>query len=231
MDRGPVLRARASETPLDVDARTTITHALARTGSPLPGREDLHEKVRLPIAGTRFLFVVDASGSHAARDRMRLVKGAVRALLDASARRHDEVAVIAFRGSSASLVLEPTTCRDAAERALAYLPTGGRTPLAHGLELAGRYVNGRTVLVLLTDGRANVPLTSDDAWADALAAAAALLCPALVIDSESGPHAIGQSRVLADTMHATYLPLDGLGDEEIVRLCTATSMADRQRFF
>jgi len=79
-------------------------------------------------------------------------------------------------------------------------------------------VNARTVLVLLTDGRANVPLTSNDAWADALTAGAAIRCPALVIDSENGPQAIGRSKVLADAMRAAHIPLDGLDRERVVRL-------------
>src|SRR6202044_2341231 len=98
-----------------------------------------------------------------------------------------------------------------------YLPTGGRTPLAHGLDLAARYVTLRTVLILLTDGRAHVPLTSDDGSADALAVAAALTCPALVIDSETGPHPLGRSTLLADAMRATCIRLDGLDAARAIR--------------
>ena len=133
---------------------------------------------------------------------MRLVKGAVLGFLTASARRHDEVGRDCVSWHLRQVVLEPTERLREAQRALAYLPTGGRTPLAHGLDLAARHVTGRTVVVLLTDGRANVPLSSDDPWVDALAAAAALRCPALVIDSETGAQTIGRSKVLADAMHA-----------------------------
>jgi magnesium chelatase subunit D len=124
-----------------------------------------------PQSATRFLFVVDSSGSHGIKDRMRLVKGAVAGLLSASSRRRDEVCVVAFRGTSADVVMEPTRDSELAIQALEYLPTGGRTPLASGLELALQYVTPTTVMVILTDGRANVPSQSDDAWTDALAAA------------------------------------------------------------
>jgi magnesium chelatase subunit D len=149
---------------------------------------------------------------------MRLVKGAVAALLDESAGRQDEAAVVAFRGTSATLVLAPTRECKQAQAALSYLPTGGRTPLAHGLELAAQYVNERTVLVLLTDGRANVPSRGEDPWADALRAAAAIRCAALVVDSERGPGATGRARELARAMRASHLTIDGLDEVAVLRL-------------
>jgi magnesium chelatase subunit D len=197
----------------------------------MPGlrAEDLHEKRRAQQSGTRFIFVVDASGSHAVSQRMRLVKGAVTALLDRSARRHDEVVVVAFRGAAASVVLEPTQDLDEAQSALAYLPTGGRTPLAHGLELAAGYVTDATALIVLTDGRANVPSRGEDAWEDAVNAAGAIKCPALVIDSETGPQRFGRARQLADAMRATYAELDALDETEALRLMRASHDASWHR--
>ncbi len=223
LERGPVIGARRAEEPREVDARASVVHSLTRTGSPTLRREDLHEKRRAPRGGKRFLFVVDSSGSHAVGERMRLVKGAVMALLDQSARRADEAAVVTFRGSAATLALAPTREFEDARAALAYVPTGGRTPLAHGLELAAKYVNERTVLVLLTDGRANVPSGSGDPWADALRAAASIRCPALVVDSESGPGASGRVRELANAMGASHLSLESLGEVSMLRLARERS--------
>jgi magnesium chelatase subunit D len=223
--RGPVIGARQTPEPRELDPRATLAHALGSSGSPTLRADDLHEKRREPQGGTRFIFVVDASGSHAVQQRMRAVKGAVTALLDRSTRRHDEVVVIAFRGASASVVLEPTGSVDDADAALAYLPTGGRTPLADGLVCAARYVTDSSVLVLLTDGRANVPNVSDDPWSDALSAARAVSCPALVIDSETDPHARGRARELADAMRATCIAIDALEETEIVRLVGGGSHA------
>ncbi len=132
---GAAIRARPSDNPVEIDARATIVHAVANTGSVRPRIEDLHEVVRAPVGHRRFVFVVDASGSQAPQQRMRFVKGAAVAMLEQSAHRRDEVAIIAFRGAAANLVLPPTCSVDDAVAALAYLPTGGRTPLAHGLEL------------------------------------------------------------------------------------------------
>jgi magnesium chelatase subunit D len=209
---------RPSLNPTEVDARTSLVHALTRTGSSIPQREDLHEKVRSPIAGRRLLFVVDASGSQAAQQRMRFVKGAVLSVLEDSTRRRDEVAVIAFRGTEASLVLAPTHSLDDARAALAYLPTGGRTPLAHALEMAATYVTDQTTLILLTDGRANVPRHSGDAWTDAVSAASALRCPALVIDSGAEPPATSRARLLAEALGATHIRLDALAETSILPL-------------
>lgn len=223
--RGQVIGSRRTADPATLDVRATLVHAVARTGAAQPALEDLHEPRRAPQAGTRFLFVIDSSGSHAMRQRMRLVKGAVNGLLDASLRRHDEVAVVAFRGTSAEVVLPPTRGADDARRALVYLPTGGRTPLAHGLELAATLVTPSTVLILLTDGRANVAARSADPWTDALQAAAAIACPALVIDSESDPQLAGRARQLADAMRAACVTLDSLDERGFLQLARAMPAA------
>jgi magnesium chelatase subunit D len=215
--RGPVVAIRRNDQPVELDTRTTVTRSLARTGQAVPAREDLQERVREPKIKTRFLFVVDSSGSHAARDRMRTVKGAVIGLLAASSQRRDEVALIAFRGASAQLVIEPTRSVEAVRQALEYLPTGGRTPLAHGLEMALQHITPFTVLILLTDGRANVSIATDDPWAEALRAAQAVCCPALVIDTELTVNATGRPALLAEAMRATHVRLDALGtDQDLV---------------
>jgi magnesium chelatase subunit D len=204
---GPVVRSRKSESPAELDSRSSVLEAVARTGRPNPRLEDLYEKVREPLVGSRFLFVVDSSGSHAARERMRVVKGAVGGLMERSLRRRDEVAVIVFRGEAAEILVAPTSDVATVVAALEYLPTGGRTPLAHALELANELVTPETLLLLVTDGRANVPYRSDDAWRDALQAAARIQCPGLVVDTESGNHAFGKARELADAMRAECISL------------------------
>jgi magnesium chelatase subunit D len=209
---GPVVRARRTERPDELDVRASVLEAVAQTGQPRPRLQDLYEKVREPLVGARFLFVVDSSGSHAARDRMRAVKGAVAGLVERSLRRRDEVAVIVFRGEAAEVLIEPTNDVATVLAALEYLPTGGRTPLADALELAQRFVTDETLLVLVTDGRANVPTRSDDAWSDALLAAQRILCPALVVDTESGEHALGRAKELAEAMRAEVVGLTAFED-------------------
>ncbi len=215
---GPVVATRRTPEPREVDVRPTLLHAVTHTGTPQLRAEDLHERVRAPRAGTRYIFIVDSSGSHAVQDRMRLVKGAVRGLLEASHGRHDEVVVIACRGASAQVLVEPSSSRDDVERALEYLPTGGRTPLAHALEVAARYVTDHAVAVLVTDGHANVPSRTDDAWADAQAAASALGCLALVVDTEDDRHPTGRPRQLAEAMRGSYARLADLDQPGVLRV-------------
>jgi magnesium chelatase subunit D len=211
---GPVVRSRRTENPVEIDLRATLNHTLLETGEMRPRLSDLHEKVREPRSGMRYLFVIDSSGSHTAQEKMRLVKGAVIGLLTRSFKRGDEVAMIVFRGTAAQVVLEPSRIMEDATAAIEYLPTGGRTPLAHAIELAKAYVTPSTLLIVLTDGRANVPLRTEDPWQEALEIASNLQCPALVIDTELAAQPLGQSRKLADALGAQYIALENLDDSD-----------------
>ncbi|HZD37257.1 MAG TPA: VWA domain-containing protein, partial [Actinomycetes bacterium] len=124
---------------------------------------DLRWQVREGREGNLVLFVVDASGSMAARQRMTATKGAVLSLLLDAYQRRDKVGLVSFRGSGAEVLLPPTSSIELAARRLAALPTGGRTPLEAGLArartlLAAEAVRDprrRPLLVVITDGRAN----------------------------------------------------------------------------
>ncbi|WP_213805107.1 ATP-binding protein [Granulicella sp. dw_53] len=217
-NHGPVIGARRTETPNELDLRATLSHTLLANGNTQPRLSDLHERIRKPRTGTRFLFVIDSSGSHAAQERMRLVKGAATSLLDRSFKNGDEVALIVFRGPLAQVVLEPTTIVQDAKAALEYLPTGGRTPLAHALDLARNYITPSTILVLLTDGRANVPLHGGDPWKEALDVAPQLRANGLLIDTENDLQRVGQSRALAEALGVTYIELANLYDSDVLTL-------------
>jgi magnesium chelatase subunit D len=205
---GPVIRAKKAERPGELDVRRSAVAAIAQHGDAMIHPQHLYEKVREPLAGSRFLFLVDSSGSHAARDRMRLVKGAAVGLIEKSLHARDEVAVITFRGACAEVLVEPTADVEIVRAALEYLPTGGRTPLAHALELADQLLTADTFLVLVTDGHANVPSRSNDPWRDALDAAARIRCRALVIDTELNGNAIGKAKEIAEVMRADYVRLE-----------------------
>lgn len=166
---------------------------------------------------TLTIFLVDASGSSAFH-RLAEAKGAVELLLADCYVRRDQVALLAFRGQGAELLLPPTRSLTRAKRSLAELPAGGATPLAIGLDqacLTGQLAmrRGQTpLLVILTDGRANIARDGgsgrERAEADALAAARNLRSTgisALLIDSSQQPHPA--SRRLAEEMQARYLPL------------------------
>ena len=212
---GPVVGARRAESPVELDIRATLNHALLETGQLRARAADLHERIRKPRSHTRYLFLIDSSGSHAAQERMRLVKGAASSLLTHSFRSGDEIAIIVFRGASAQVVLEPTRLPQEALAVLEYLPTGGRTPLAHALTLAQSYLTPGTVLILLTDGRANVAIGSGDPWQEALSLASQLHTPALVIDTEDSNERLGRPRQLAEALGAEYLYLATLEVSEV----------------
>lgn len=166
---------------------------------------------------TTTIFAVDASGSSALH-RLAEAKGAIELLLADCYVRRDRVAVVAFRGRGAEVLLEPTRSLVRARRQLAGLPGGGGTPLAAGLEtaaaLAGavRRRGGTPVLVVLTDGRANVARDGaggrERAAADARTAARHLRAEgqvSLLIDTSPQPQAA--AREIAAEMGAAYLPL------------------------
>ena len=167
--------------------------------------------MRIGREGNLVLFAVDASGSMAAGQRMRAVKGAVGSLLLDAYQRRDKVGLITFRGTEATLALPPTSSVEAGARRLAVLPTGGRTPLAAGLALAARVLaaerlrdpDRRPLLVVVTDGRA----TSGSArtWTGPRAA---VRHPAIVVDCETGHGPAGLASKLAVRLGAVAVRLD-----------------------
>jgi magnesium chelatase subunit D len=189
---------------------------------------DLREKVRESRAGNLILFVVDASGSMGARERMVATKGAILSLLLDAYQKRDRVGLVSFRGQEAAVLLPPTSSVELAERHLAELRTGGRTPLAAGLakahELLLRYQQRardiQPLLVMLTDGRANASARSNDPLADALLQAAALRearIPALVVDTEQGVLKLGLARRLAEALGAVCLRLEELAADTLTK--------------
>lgn len=167
------------------------------------------------------VFLVDASGSSALH-RMAEAKGAVELLLAECYVRRDQVAVLAFRGSGAQVLLPPTRSLVRAKRQLAALPGGGGTPLASGIEAARELClqiarRGESpTLVLLTDGRANIAANGapgrERATSDALAAAERLREHGLsVLLIDTSPQPAEAARVLAQHMGARYLALPHAG--------------------
>lgn len=217
---GPIVGVRRAESPVELDVRATLNHAVMETGRLQPRVSDLHERVRSPRAGTRYLFVIDSSGSHAVQERMRLVKGVANSLLTRSFKNGDEVAIIVFRGTEAQVLLEPSGTLQDATTALEYLPTGGRTPLAHALDLARTYLTAATVLILITDGRANVAIGGGDPWQQALNSASHFESAALVIDTESSNERLARSLTLAKALGAEYIHIDSaeLNDRLVLAL-------------
>jgi magnesium chelatase subunit D len=215
---GPIVGTRRTESPREIDLRTTLNHAALETRTLQPRLSDLHEIVRAPRSGIRYLFLIDSSGSHAAQQKMRLVKGAALGLLHRSFSKDDEVAIIVFRGTDAQVLLQPSHQIDEAATALEYLPTGGRTPLAHALEVAKTYLTPSTLLIVLSDGRANVPLRGGDPWEEVLEIAGQLRCRALVVDTENPGYSVRRVSELAKVLNASSINLADLANIDVLEL-------------
>ncbi|MEU9414326.1 putative cobaltochelatase [Streptomyces sp. NPDC048272] len=214
-----------------VHAAAPHQKARGRSGRGLVVRkDDLRQATREGREGNLVLFVVDASGSMAARQRMSAVKGAVLSLLLDAYQRRDKVGLITFRGAGAELALPPTSSVDAAAARLEQLPTGGRTPLAAGLLKAREVLrierlrdpSRRPLLVVVTDGRAT---SAGGLGGDAreLAGRGARLLAAegvtsVVVDCESGPVRLGLAGVLAADLGGPAVSLDGLRADSLAGL-------------
>ena len=190
-----------------------------------PEAEDIRRAARIGREGNLVIFVVDASGSMAARDRMAAVTGAALSLLRDAYQRRDKVAVITFRSTGARLVLPPTASAYTASRRLHRLDTGGTTPLAEGL-LAARDVvirerardrTRRPLVVILTDGRATGgpdPLGRSRLAARRFAAEGAA---AVVVDCETSYVRLGLANELASQLGAPVLRLEQLRADHLAQ--------------
>ncbi len=192
--------------------------------------EDLRQKVREKRIGNTFLFAVDASGSMGARERMRAVKGAIFYMLQEAYQKRDRVGMIAFRRDRAEVLLPITRSVDMAQKRLAQLPTGGKTPLADGLALSlqtlamlnKRDSELKPILIVVTDGRANkVAAKEKDPVAAAVAIAekiAKAKIISVVIDTEADFIKLGIAKKIAAAMGANYYTLQKLSKENIIRI-------------
>jgi magnesium chelatase subunit D len=215
-------RGRIARVHLPATFTAAAPHQVSR-GRTAPGRlllrpADLRETRHEGRESNLVLFVVDASGSMAARARMGAVKGAVLSLLLDAYQRRDKVGMVTFRGGGADLALPPTFSVEAAAARLAALPAGGRTPLAAGLLRAHEVLRTerirdprrRPLLVLVTDGRATGgpdPVGHAHRAAGLLAVAGV---HSVVVDCESGPVRLGLAASLAQALDGVLLRLEHL---------------------
>jgi magnesium chelatase subunit D len=219
--------------------RAAAPHQAARgrrDGRLLLQPNDLRGAVREGREANLVVFVVDTSGSMAARERMRQVKTAILSLLLDAYRRRDRVGVVTFRDQTAEIALPPTGSVEIAAKRLDGLPAGGRTPLAEGLMKAAEVVqrerlrdpSRRPLLVVVTDGRATA---GSDPVGRAHQAAALLVnqgISSIVVDCESGRMRMGLAANLAQHLNAEHVPLGQVNAQalaDIVRGATTPGAA------
>jgi magnesium chelatase subunit D len=261
--RGRYVRAQTQEkvTDLAVDAtvRAAAPYQVKRgreTGERMMlERQDLHQKVRERKVGNLIVFVVDASASMDAEQRMAATKGAILSLLQDAYVRRDRVAVIVFKNRSAEVVLRPTSSVSLAQRRLERLSVGGTTPLTHGLMAGYKVIRSeltrdpsiRPLLVLISDGRGNISMFKEEPLVEAQKVAALISSEkieSLVIDSARDfshlpsvqhlarvapmyqTYAINACADLADRMGARYYGLYDLSRDEIAS-AVATQLRKR----
>ena len=188
--------------------------------------QDYRRKAREKRVGAYQLFVVDASGSMAARHRMEATKAAILSLLRDSYIHRDSVGLIAFRKESAEVLLPFTRSVERAERLLASMPTGGKTPLAHALRMAytmcDRLLRAhraeRIQIICITDGRATSgdsedPVAESKQWARILGT---LPVDCIVIDTETGFIKLGLAKELCKLMNGSYYAMDTITADRIL---------------
>ncbi|CAI8039607.1 Uncharacterized protein Rv2850c [Geodia barretti] len=241
----------ASDLALDATLRAAAPHQQSRrqaadgdASALLIEPWDVREKVRETHTGSLILFVVDASGSMGAQRRMVAVKGAVMSLLLDAYQRRDRVGLIAFRGTGAEVLLPPTGSVEMAQWCLQEMPTGGRTPLARALYLAMETLETERLkdrdvlplLVLMSDGRANVTLAGDqssnvlnlpDEVRHLSETVASAKIPAVVVDTEQDFIKLELARNIADAMSARYIKLDDLAAQSLADAVRSELPGDR----
>jgi len=224
---------------LDATPRAAAPHQATRDQNGLAvavREEDIRERVRVGKVSVACVFVVDASGSMGATRRMESAKGAVLSMLLDSYRQRDRVGLVAFRGNDAEVLLPLCSSVDLAQKRLEDLPTGGKTPLAAGL-VKGMEVlqreqrkNGEVIpmMVVISDGRANVPLAGD-VRREILEIAEDIRSQgirAVVIDTEETGDSflefrLGYCRTLAEHAAGSYYPIADLSAGLIREIATA----------
>jgi magnesium chelatase subunit D len=220
----------------DATLRAAAPHQRSRpdTGLAVKIKEpDIREKIRQKKTSNLLLFVVDASGSMGTR-LMTETKGAILALLMEAYQKRDKVGLVAFKAMDADVLLPPTNSIEIAKKLLEELPTGGKTPLGHGLLAAYQLIKSQLrqdpsllpLMVIITDGRANVGLHKDKYYDGPqfgeIYREIYRICElfegetrlrSIVIDAEEKRlGSFGRSKKLAEALKAKYYVLEDLCD-------------------
>lgn len=218
---GKYVKSRIPQQPTsDIAMDATMRASVARTGTLQMEKEDIRQKVREKRTSSVIVFVVDASGSMAAMRRMEAAKGAVMSLLEEAYQKRDKVSFVAFRRDRAEVLLPPTSSVELAASYLRELPTGGKTPLPDGLykglEILRREKmrNEKVIpiIVLVSDGRGNVPVQSS-VKEEVLSLAGQMHDEGInlvVIDSGNGLIDVGYGKAVAEASGGSYHCLDSL---------------------
>ena len=228
--RSRIPQGRAHDVAFDATIRAAAPYQRSRSRNGLSiaiEKQDIRTKVRERRSGCTVLFLVDASGSLGVRKRMSAVKGAVLSMLRDSYVKRDSVGLMAFRRDSAELILPPTRSVEYSYSRLEEMPTGGKTPLSEALVTVQEFMTSYSrshqgemcYVVLITDGRANVPIREGaDANEEALRLAEDVSIPQVrwvVIDASTGYIRFDNAQKLAEALEGTYFKLEELNADRL----------------
>ena len=190
---------------------------------------DIREKIREKRVGNFIVFVVDASGSMGAGKRMVETKGAILSLLLDAYQKRDRVAMVAFKGDHAEVLLPPTSSIELAHKLLEDLPTGGKTPLPHGMSLGYQIIQSYSrkdphiypLLILISDGKANVSQYGGKPYSEAVEMAEEIgndtqVNTAIVDVEKPGLISFGLAHQLSVQMGARYFKIEDLKADTLV---------------
>lgn len=231
---------KTTDLAFDATLRAAAPYQLTREkngNSIIIHESDFRKKVREKNIGNLVLFVVDASGSMGARQRMVASKGAVLSMLMDAYQKRDKVGLIAFKGNSAELLLPPTSSIELAQKYLQEMPTGGKTPLSRGLVKGYEVIKAELrrdpdtcpFMVLISDGRANVSMNGEPPLQEITTVASRLReegIQSAVIDTESSMIKFGLAQKISTALGATYLTLEDLKAESIVNAVRTSAPFD-----
>ena len=228
--RSRIPEGQISDVAFDATIRAAAPYQKSRGKGALAvsiEKQDIRRKVRERRSGCTILFLVDASGSLGVRRRMSAVKGAVLSMLRDSYVKRDRIGMMAFRRDSAELILPPTRSVEYSYRKLEELPTGGKTPMAQALVTVSEFMTSYSrshpgescYIVMITDGRANVPLGEGaDPNEEALRLAERLSMPQVrwvVVDAGAGYVRFDNAQRLAEAFGGTYFRLEELDADRL----------------
>lgn len=228
---------KTTDLAFDATLRAAAPYQLVRVkngNSIIVHDSDFRQKVREKKIGNLVLFVVDASGSMGAQQRMVASKGAVLSMLMDAYQKRDKVGLIAFKGSGAELVLPPTSSVEMAQKYLEELPTGGKTPLSHGLMKGYETIHAELrrdpdtcpFMVLISDGRANVSMNGESPIQETKTIASMFrkeCIQSAVIDTESSMIKLGLAQEISSALGARYLALEDLKANSIIEAIRASA--------
>lgn len=224
---------QASDIAIDATIRAMAFRASSRKPKPEIKPEDLRVKVRRKKVGSSIVFVVDASASMGARERIAASRQAIVTLLEDAYKKRDRVGMVIFKDKGAELVMSPTSSRLLAQKILSELVPGGATPLSHGLALGydvlmrelRREPKPEPYLVLISDGEGNVSMSGGDPFGEALNVAKEIKekkIKSLVFDSAGNSPNRGDTRILsparkiAREMGSAYFSVSKISSELIL---------------